>query len=95
MIYPSKTDVYREVGLWPISKYIQRRRHHILTYIQDLPIFNLCTTSSTLSGTRHHTWWWEQPLEEVVDLDDDGSDSDANSDHGEADEAVSPRQADC
>ncbi|EJK75691.1 hypothetical protein THAOC_02578, partial [Thalassiosira oceanica] len=38
--YPSKDDVYEEVGLFPIRHYIEVRRQTVAAYIVNRPIFD-------------------------------------------------------
>ncbi|EJK67336.1 hypothetical protein THAOC_11647, partial [Thalassiosira oceanica] len=40
--YPSKDDVYEEVGLFPIHHYIEVRRQTVAAYIVNRPIFDRC-----------------------------------------------------
>ncbi|EJK74492.1 hypothetical protein THAOC_03826 [Thalassiosira oceanica] len=61
--YPSKDDVYEEVGLFPIRHYIEVRRQTVAAYIVNRPIFDRCVDAKRPRGSSYHLFWWEQPVD--------------------------------
>ena len=61
--YPSKDDVYEEVGLFPIRHYIEVRRQTVAAYIVNRPIFDRCVDAERPRGSSYHLFWWEQPVD--------------------------------
>ncbi|EJK60561.1 hypothetical protein THAOC_19061 [Thalassiosira oceanica] len=49
--YPSKDDVYEEVGLFPIRHYIEVRRQTVAAYIVNQPIFDRCVDAERPRGS--------------------------------------------
>jgi hypothetical protein len=61
--YPNSEKVLRDVGLQHISHYIGVRRQHIVNFIVNQPIFQLCLEGVRKRGSAHRQFWWEQLLD--------------------------------
>ena len=73
--YPSRKDVFEEVGLYTLEEYILRRRKSVASYIRDRPTFDLCRRGERLRGTSSRQWWREQPLGADLEREEDVSSS--------------------
>ena len=62
-VYPSREELFEEVGLYTIHEYIEKRRQSIATYIIDRPIFDLCVEGQRKRGISPRLWWWEQSMD--------------------------------
>jgi len=71
--HPDKTGVFKEVGLYTLTEYIEKRRQTIGTYIRDRPILELCRSGERLRGTSKRRLWWEQPFEADPEREEDAS----------------------
>ena len=40
--WPSVADALENAGLWPINKYIQRRKNTVAVQLAYMPIYELC-----------------------------------------------------
>ena len=65
--------MFKEVGLYTLTEYIEKRRKTIGAYIRDRPILDLCRDGERLRGTSKHRWWWEQPFEVDLEREEDAS----------------------
>ena len=62
-MYPSIEDVLKEVGLKPITHYVEVMRQTIACFIVHRPIFDFCLEAERLRGTSLRQWWWEQQMD--------------------------------
>ena len=54
--------------IWPMKQYIQRQKANIAEYIENHPIYELCTGVERMPGLNRLMWWWDQEL----NLDEEG-----------------------
>ncbi len=55
--------LYKEVGVFPITHYIEVRRQSVAAYIVNRPIFKQCVEGRRGRGSSSHLYWWEQPID--------------------------------
>ena len=65
-VYPRSDDVYKEVGLFSIEHYIQKRRNTLSEYAENRDIYKRCVESEAKRGTGPlKKYYWQQlPLED-------------------------------
>ena len=49
-------------GMWHMKKYICRKQANITEYIENCPIYELCTGEEQIPGSSIFVWWWDQNL---------------------------------
>ena len=67
--YPATDDVLCKVGLKPIRKLIEAQQAHIVKWVANYPLHNLCWAGGRRKGSIPHLYQWEQPL----DLEEEAS----------------------
>ena len=65
-VYWRSDDVYKEVGLFTIEHYIQKRRNSLSEYAENSDIYKRCVESEAKLGTGPlKKYYWQQlPLED-------------------------------
>ena len=59
--YSRSEDVFEEVGLQPIDKYIEGRRNKVAEYVALRPVYEFCVGERRRKETHHtKTFWWNQ-----------------------------------
>ena len=58
--YPDNEETLEIAGLFPIREYVARRRHTIMRYVQERPIWEHCQTSAPVATAPNKKVWWKQ-----------------------------------
>ena len=61
--YPDSAEVLKAACLHTVSDYIQVRRHIVMKFMSERPIFQFCREAKRQRSSRSHIYWWNQPME--------------------------------
>ena len=61
--YPDSAEVLKAACLHTVEDYIQVRRHTVMKFVSERPIYRYCREAERRRGSGSHLYWWNQPME--------------------------------
>ena len=61
--YSDSEEVLEAAGLHTVAAYIQIRRHTVMKFVVERPIYQFCREAERSRGSGLHLYWWNQPME--------------------------------